>query len=124
VIVGAGFAGLRAARQLASAPVQVTLIDQNNYHLFQPLLYQVATAGVSATDIAYPVRAIFRRQANFTFRMATVTGVDFAARQVLTERASSIAAPISPAFSASLSSSNSSSINSWLLINLSMKPRS
>lgn len=86
VIVGAGFAGLRAARQFAGAPVQVTLVDQNNYHLFQPLLYQVATAGVSATDIAYPVRAIFRKQANFTFRMATVTDVDFAARQVLTDR--------------------------------------
>jgi len=86
VIVGAGFAGLRAARQLAGAPVQVTLVDQNNYHLFQPLLYQVATAGVSATDIAYPVRAIFRKQANFSFRMAKVSGVDFSARQVLTER--------------------------------------
>ena len=86
VIVGAGFAGLRAARQLAGAPVQVILVDQNNYHLFQPLLYQVATAGVSATDIAYPVRAIFRKQANFSFRMATVTGVDFAFHQVLTDR--------------------------------------
>ena len=74
VIVGAGFGGLRAVKTLAHAPVHVTLIDRNNYHLFQPLLYQVATAGITPEEIAYPVRTIFRRQKNFTFRLTEVTG--------------------------------------------------
>ena len=84
VIVGAGFGGLRAARGLAKADVQVTLIDRNNYHLFQPLLYQVATAGISADEIAYPVRAIFRRQSNFSFRLAAVNEIDPLRRRLLT----------------------------------------
>ncbi|HEY2980713.1 MAG TPA: NAD(P)/FAD-dependent oxidoreductase [Anaerolineales bacterium] len=77
VIVGAGFGGMEAARRLASAPVRITLIDQRNYHLFQPLLYQVAIAGLSPAQIAYPVRPIFRRQKNLTFQMGEVLGVDF-----------------------------------------------
>jgi len=84
VIVGAGFGGLRAARALRRAPVRVTLVDRRNYHLFQPLLYQVATAGLSAEDIAHPVRAIFRRQRNFAFRLAEVLGVDVAGRVLRT----------------------------------------
>ena len=76
VIVGAGFGGLRAARALAKSPVRVTLLDRNNYHLFQPLLYQVATASLSADEIAQPVRAILGRQRNLDFRMAEVRGVD------------------------------------------------
>ncbi len=84
VIVGAGFGGLRAARALAKANLRVTLIDRNNYHLFQPLLYQVATAGISPDEIAYPVRSIFRHQANLEFRMAEVSGVDLARRCLLT----------------------------------------
>ncbi len=84
VIVGAGFAGLQAARSLAKAPVRVVLVDRRNYHLFQPLLYQVATAGIAAEDIAYPVRAILRRQRNLKFKMAEVTGIDRAARHVHT----------------------------------------
>ena len=64
VIVGAGFGGLSAAKALASAPAEIVLIDRNNYHLFQPLLYQVATAGLSPADIAAPIRGILRRQAN------------------------------------------------------------
>jgi NADH dehydrogenase len=76
VIVGAGFGGLRAARSLAKAPVRVTLVDRNNFHLFQPLLYQVAAAGISPDEIAYPVRKIFRSQKNLEFLMAEVTGVD------------------------------------------------
>jgi len=84
VIVGAGFGGLRAAQALRRAPVRVTLIDRRNYHLFQPLLYQVATAGLSPEDIAHPVRAIFRRQRNLSFRMAEVTGVDLGARVLKT----------------------------------------
>ena len=74
VIVGAGFGGLRAARSLANAPVRVTLIDRNNYHLFQPLLYQVATAGISPDEIAHPVRGILRSQKNlaiFAFNTPT-----------------------------------------------------
>ena len=62
VIIGAGFGGLSAAKELARAPFDVTVIDQHNYHLFQPLLYQVATAGLSPADIASPIRGILRRQ--------------------------------------------------------------
>src|SRR5216110_685968 len=86
VIVGAGFGGLRAARALRKTPVDVVLLDRHNYHLFQPLLYQVATAGLEPEQIAKPVRAILRGQANFEFRMVEVTGVDFAARRVATDR--------------------------------------
>ena len=84
VIVGAGFGGLRAARRLARAPVRVTLLDRHNYHLFQPLLYQVATAGLGPEDIAHPVRGILRRQRNLRFRLAEVTGADLAARRLET----------------------------------------
>src|SRR5213596_1864440 len=86
VIIGAGFGGLRAARALRKAPVDVILLDRHNYYLFQPLLYQVATAGLEPEQIAKPVRAILRRQPNFEFRMVEVTGVDFAARRVATDR--------------------------------------
>src|SRR5947209_18956820 len=85
VIVGAGFGGLRAARALRKAPVDVIMLGRHNYHLFQPLLYQVATAGLEPEQIAKPVRAILRGQRNFEFRMVEVTGVDFAARQVATD---------------------------------------
>jgi NADH:ubiquinone reductase (H+-translocating) len=85
VIIGAGFGGLHAAHALAGKPVRVTLIDKRNYHLFQPLLYQVATAGISPHEIAYPVRAIFHRQKNFEFLMARVHGVDFERKHVLSE---------------------------------------
>lgn len=64
VIVGAGFAGLFAAKELAGAPVEITIIDRRNFHLFQPLLYQVATAALNPSDIAYPIRSVFRRQRN------------------------------------------------------------
>jgi len=84
VIVGGGFGGLHAARSLAKLPVKITLIDKNNYHLFQPLLYQVATAGISPTDVAYPLRSIFRRHKNVEFRMAEVTGIDLESRKVST----------------------------------------
>ena len=84
VVIGAGFGGLRAARALAKAPVNVTLMDRNNYHLFQPLLYQVATAGLAPEEIAYPIRRILRNQKNLDFRMADVDGIDLDARQVIT----------------------------------------
>jgi NADH dehydrogenase len=82
VIVGGGFAGLWAARALAGAPVRITLIDRQNHHLFQPLLYQVATAGLSAPDIAAPLRHILRRQANVEVLLAEVTDIDVTARRV------------------------------------------
>ncbi|GMB01425.1 NAD(P)/FAD-dependent oxidoreductase [Pelosinus sp. IPA-1] len=82
VIVGAGFGGIRTARALAKNDVKITLIDKYNYHLFQPLLYQVATAGLSVDDIAYPVRAIFRDQKNVDFRLAEVSNVDFETKVV------------------------------------------
>jgi NADH dehydrogenase len=76
VIIGAGFAGLETARGLANAPVRITLIDRNNHHLFQPLLYQVAIAGLLPSQIAQPVRTIFRKQKNLAFQMGEVTEVD------------------------------------------------
>src|SRR5690349_2220514 len=82
VIIGAGFAGLTAAKRLGEAPVQLTVIDRRNYHLFQPLLYQVATAGLSPADIATPIRGTLRRQRNTTVLLGKVTGVDKVARVV------------------------------------------
>ncbi|MFO0681082.1 MAG: NAD(P)/FAD-dependent oxidoreductase [Sandaracinus sp.] len=82
VIVGAGFAGLAAARALRKAPVQVTLVDRQNHHLFQPLLYQVATAALAAPDIAAPVRKLLARQANTTILMGEVTRIDVEKKQV------------------------------------------
>jgi NADH dehydrogenase len=84
VIVGAGFGGLETAQKLAHAPVQITLIDRHNYHLFQPLLYQIAIAGLVPSQIAYPLRTIFRRQKNLTFQMSDVTSIDFDACYVRT----------------------------------------
>lgn len=88
VIVGAGFGGIRAARALVKADIRITLIDKHNYHLFQPLLYQVSTAGLSVDDIAYPVRAVLRDQENIEFRMAEVLGIDFAEKSILTDTGS------------------------------------
>ena len=85
VIVGAGFGGLVAARALRKVAAKVTVIDRRNYHLFQPLLYQVATAGLSPADIASPIRSILRDQANAEVLMARVTGVDRARREVVIE---------------------------------------
>jgi NADH dehydrogenase len=87
VIVGAGFGGLSAATALARAPVDVTVIDRQNHHCFQPLLYQVATAALSPAEIAWPIRAILRHQRNATVLMAEVTGIDTANRQVQTTSA-------------------------------------
>jgi len=83
VIVGGGFGGLAAARALRHAPVHITLIDRSNHHLFQPLLYQVATAILAPGDIAAPIRHLLRRQRNVTVAMTEVTGVDAANRRVL-----------------------------------------
>jgi NADH:ubiquinone reductase (H+-translocating) len=83
VIVGGGFGGLNAARALKRANLQLTLVDRRNHHLFQPLLYQVATAALSPGDIAYPIRAILRRQKNANVLLAEVVSVDVEARRVI-----------------------------------------
>ena len=82
VIVGGGFGGLTAARALASAPVDITLIDRRNHHLFQPLLYQVATAGLNPGDITYPIRSALARQRNARVLLATATSIDVARHRV------------------------------------------
>jgi len=91
VILGCGFGGLAAARTLAGAPLRITLIDKSNHHLFQPLLYQVATAGLAAPAIAAPVRSLFSHQANLMVLMAEARAVDAARRQVTLEDGSELA---------------------------------
>src|SRR5262245_34309656 len=88
VVVGAGFGGMSAARELRNAKVDVLVLDRNNYHGFWPFLYQVATGILETQEIAYPVRAMLRKQKNVDFRMAEVRSVDFDAREVLTNAGS------------------------------------
>jgi NADH dehydrogenase len=88
VIAGGGFGGLYAARALARAPVQVTLLDKHNYHLFRPMLYQAATGLISADEIAAPLRSVLRRQQNVDVLMTKVVGVDVARKRVLIEQGS------------------------------------
>src|SRR5262245_53877433 len=83
VIIGGGFGGLTAARALRSAPVKVTLLDRRNHHLFQPLLYQVATAALNPSDIAYPIRGVLHRQANTRVLLAEVRRIDVDDRRVV-----------------------------------------
>jgi len=90
VVIGGGFAGLWATRALANAPVRITLVDRGNHHLFQPLLYQVATAGLSAPDIAAPLRHILRRQRNATVLMELVAGIDTTTRSVRLENGTAL----------------------------------
>ncbi|WP_299044190.1 NAD(P)/FAD-dependent oxidoreductase [uncultured Tateyamaria sp.] len=85
VIIGAGFGGLAAARALKNAPVDIKVIDRRNYHLFQPLLYQVATADLSPADVAWPIRGIFSNQQNVTVALTEVLDVDKTAQKVITE---------------------------------------
>jgi NADH:quinone reductase (non-electrogenic) len=87
VVVGAGFGGLSAAKGFRRSPVDVTMLDANNFHTFQPLLYQVATAGLDADDVAYAVRGVFRRQPNVEVHMARVTGIDLDAKALTVDRA-------------------------------------
>jgi len=82
VVIGAGFGGLSVARGLAKEPVDVTLVDRHNFTTFQPLLYQVATAGLNPADVAHPVRGLFHRQKNLRFRQGEVDGVDWEARRL------------------------------------------
>ena len=83
VIVGGGFGGLQAAKALADAPVQVTIVDRRNHHLFQPLLYQVATAALSPADIAQPIRSVLRHQSNVDVVLAGVDAIDVAAKEII-----------------------------------------
>src|SRR3954467_8681511 len=85
VVVGAGFAGLTFIRNFPEYGARITIVDRQNHHLFQPLLYQVATAGLSAVDIAQPVRAGFGARANLQVIMAAVTDVDLAGKRVVHE---------------------------------------
>ncbi|WP_315744249.1 MULTISPECIES: NAD(P)/FAD-dependent oxidoreductase [unclassified Bradyrhizobium] len=91
VIVGAGFGGLETTYRLAGAPVRITLIDRRNHHLFQPLLYQVATASLSTSEIAWPIRYLVRHRPEVTTLFATVTGIDAANRRVLLEDGTEVA---------------------------------
>src|SRR5215475_5454932 len=84
LVVGAGFGGLNVARSLASAPVQITIIDRKNHHAFQPLLYQVATGGLSPGEIAAPIRGVFRRDSNVVTLLEEVEDFDLARRIVKT----------------------------------------
>ena len=86
VVVGGGFGGLNAARALADRPVRVTLLDRRNHHLFQPLLYQVATAALNASDIAAPLRSVLRRARNVTVLLAEVQRIDLGARRLTLDR--------------------------------------
>jgi NADH dehydrogenase len=91
-VVGSGFAGLNATKTLRNAPVEITIVDRRNFHLFQPLLYQVATAALNPSDIAYPIRSILRRQENVRgVLLAEVTGIDLDGRQVTLEDGSRLA---------------------------------
>src|SRR5271154_7227603 len=83
VVVGAGFGGLEAVKGLARSPVDITLVDQRNHHIFQPLLYQVATASLAPSEIAWPIRSIIRRQKNVETILATVSGVDVVGHRAL-----------------------------------------
>jgi NADH dehydrogenase len=93
VVVGGGFGGLQAVQKLRHAPVEVTLVDRRNFHLFQPLTYQVATGALSPGDIAYPLRAIFKRYRNVRVLMAEVTGFDLDARELHLRSVSGVPAP-------------------------------
>src|SRR5437763_14871378 len=93
VVVGGGFGGLQATLKLRRAPVEVTLVDRRNFHLFQPLTYQVATGALSPGEIAYPLRSIFKRHRNIHVLLAEVSGFDLDARRVLLSGVDGLPAP-------------------------------
>src|ERR1700684_905487 len=82
VVVGSGFGGLETVHQLAGAPVQITIIDRRNHHLFQPLLYQAATASLAPSELAWPIRHLFRRRSDVTTLLASVESIDRQAREL------------------------------------------
>ncbi|MEZ5147567.1 MAG: FAD-dependent oxidoreductase [Bacteroidales bacterium] len=85
IIAGGGFAGLKLARKLAGGPYQVVLIDRHNYHQFQPLFYQVATAGLEPSSISFPLRKIFQKRPNIHFRMASLLKVNPETKMIETD---------------------------------------
>jgi NADH:ubiquinone reductase (H+-translocating) len=91
VIVGAGFGGITLAQELADAPVDLVVVDRRNHHLFQPLVYQVATASLEPSDVAYPVRGLLAKMPNATFRLGEAVGVDWDERLLLTDEGEPIA---------------------------------
>src|SRR5690242_2394343 len=93
VVIGGGFGGLQAVHELRKAPVEVTLVDRRNFHLFQPLTYQVATGALSPGEIAYPLRAIFKRDRNVRVTLAEVTDFDLDAREVRLRPVGDVPAP-------------------------------
>ena len=93
VIVGGGFGGLQAARGLRGAGVEITLIDRRNFHLFQPLSYQVATGALSPGEVAYPLRAVFKRNRNVRVLLAEVDRFDLERREVVLESVGDLPAP-------------------------------
>jgi NADH dehydrogenase len=95
VVVGGGFGGLQAVQKLRRGPVEVTLVDRRNFHLFQPLTYQIATGALSPGEVAYPLRAIFKRNRNVRVLMAEVTGFDLDARRVMLESVAGVPTPSS-----------------------------
>src|SRR5213079_1754178 len=98
VVIGGGFGGLQAVLKLQSAPVDVTLVDRRNFHLFQPLTYQVATGALSPGEIAYPLRAIFKRSQNVRVVMAEVADFDLDAREVHLRPVDDLPAPATVAY--------------------------
>jgi NADH:quinone reductase (non-electrogenic) len=108
VVVGGGFGGTRAVQRLRRAAVEVTLIDRRNFHLFQPLTYQVATGALSPGEVAYPLRAMFKSAPNVRVLLAEVTGFDLAARQVLLAPVAGVDAPPSVAYDTLIVASGSS----------------
>jgi NADH dehydrogenase len=93
IVIGGGFGGLRAVQRLRRSPVEITLIDRRNFHLFQPLTYQVATGALSPSEVAYPLRALFKSAPNVRVMMAEVTGFDLPAREVVLSGVAGVAAP-------------------------------
>src|SRR5882757_8839458 len=91
VVVGAGFGGLEFTRALDGAPVHITMVDKRNHHLFQPLLYQVATTALATSEIAWPVRHLLRKRKDVTTLLATVSGVDRAGKRVLLDAGGAVA---------------------------------
>src|SRR5437868_8969698 len=98
VVIGGGFGGLQAVLKLRRAPAQVTLVDRRNFHLFQPLTYQVATGALSPGEIAYPLRAIFKRQRNARVLLAEVADIDIERRELRLRSVAGVPAPDSVAY--------------------------
>src|SRR3954452_1705977 len=93
LVIGGGFGGIRAVQRLHDAPVEITLVDRRNFHLFQPLTYQVATGALSPGEVAYPLRAVFKRHRNVRVLMAEVADFDLDRREVLLRSAAGVPAP-------------------------------